>query len=353
MTLNDIASTVTSKLPPGWEYWAVWSSAIIATIISLCHIISHLQIYSKPSQQRLIVRISCVIPIYGLTAALSFQFPAAILYFAAVRDIAEAFVIYSFLNLLYDYLGGEGAILNAINGVPIQGSWWSCTCCLSGTPFTIATLRFCKKATLQFCGVRPITSILEVILYECGFYTLEKSFSLHSAPLFITIIYNISITLALYGLALFYMSTKKLLAPQNPLLKFISVKGIILFAYWQTLLLSILAQFDYLEHPGAEQALLTALESVPSAILVAAAFPVKPYIQGYSTTGGSNDRLKQISVSMKDTVNPKDIIQDVVHNFSSRYRGYAQYHNIQGAALTLPESSDNRLMTNSDDEQLI
>ena len=62
---------------------------------------SHLQIYSKPSQQRLIVRISCVIPIYGLTAALSFQFPAAILYFAAVRDIAEAFVIYSFLNLLY------------------------------------------------------------------------------------------------------------------------------------------------------------------------------------------------------------------------------------------------------------
>lgn len=95
------------------------------------------------------------------------------------------------------------------------------------------------------------------------------------------------------------MSTKKLLAPQNPLLKFISVKGIILFAYWQTLLLSILAQFDYLEHPGAEQALLTALESVPSAILVAAAFPVKPYIQGYSPTGGSNDRLKQISGKYK------------------------------------------------------
>ena len=32
---------------------------------------------------------------------------------------------------------------------------------------------------------------------------------------------------------------------------------------------------------------------------------------------------------MRDTVNPKDIFQDVVHNFSSRYRGYAQYHNVQ------------------------
>ena len=100
-----------------------------------------------------------------------------------------------------------------------------------------------------------------------------------------------------------------------------------------------------MEHPGAEQALLTALESVPSSILVAVAFPVAPYVADYNSPH-SNDSLKQISgffnffeiskkiyslVSMKDTVNPKDIIQDVVHNFSSRYRGYAQYHNIQVA----------------------
>ena len=107
-----------------------------------------------------------------------------------------------------------------------------------------------------------------MILYEAGVYQLESAFNLHTAPLFITIIYNISITLALYGLvlfifspilthtyrlALFYISTKKLLGPQRPLLKFISVKGIILFAYWQSLLLALLDQFDYVEHPGAEQ----------------------------------------------------------------------------------------------------
>ena len=36
---------------------------------------------------------------------------------------------------------------------------------------------------------------------------------------------------------------------------------------------------------------------------------------------------------MRDTVNPKDIVEDVIHNFSSRYRGYAQYHNVQVANL--------------------
>ena len=110
--------------------------------------------------------------------------------------------------------------------------------------------------SIKFCIVRPITSILEVVLYECGVYKLESAFGLHSAPLFITVIYNVSITLALYGLVIFYMTTKKLLQPQRPLLKFISVKGIILFAYWQSLLLALLDQFGYLEHPGAEQALL-------------------------------------------------------------------------------------------------
>ena len=43
-------------------------------------------------------------------------------------------------------------------------------------------------------------------------------------------------------LVIFYMTTKKLLDPQRPLLKFISVKGIILFAYWQSLLLALLDQ---------------------------------------------------------------------------------------------------------------
>ena len=50
--------------------------------------------------------------------------------------------------------------------------------------------------------------------------------------------------------------------------------------------------------------------------------------------------LTFISVSMKDTVNPKDIIQDVVHNFSSRYRGYAQYHNIQVNIISVTSLSE-------------
>ena len=69
----------------------MWTSAILASIISTVHIVSHLQTYSRPSQQRLIVRIASVIPIYAIASALSFQFPKKVLYFAAVRDIGTVF----------------------------------------------------------------------------------------------------------------------------------------------------------------------------------------------------------------------------------------------------------------------
>jgi hypothetical protein len=51
--------------------------------------------------------------------------------------------------------------------------------------------------------------------------------------LWITIIYNVTYTLALYALVLFYMGTHELLAPFNPLLKFAVVKAVVFLTFWQ------------------------------------------------------------------------------------------------------------------------
>ena len=48
-----------------------------------------------------------------------------------------------------------------------------------------------------------------------------------------TIIYNISVTLALYALVLFYVATKDILRPHDPVLKFFMVKAIIFASFWQ------------------------------------------------------------------------------------------------------------------------
>ena len=51
--------------------------------------------------------------------------------------------------------------------------------------------------------------------------------------LWITILYNVTYTLALYALLLFYMGTHELLAPFNPLLKFAVVKSVVFLTFWQ------------------------------------------------------------------------------------------------------------------------
>lgn len=56
--------------------------------------------------------------------------------------------------------------------------------------------------------------------------------------LWITVFYNITYSMALYALLLFYLGTHELLAPFNPLIKFILVKSIIFLTFWQARFIS-------------------------------------------------------------------------------------------------------------------
>lgn len=62
---------------------------------------------------------------------------------------------------------------------------------------------------------------------------LPCSRSVASGYLYVTIIYNVSVSLALYALFLFYFATRELLSPYGPVLKFFMVKSVIFLSFWQ------------------------------------------------------------------------------------------------------------------------
>lgn len=62
---------------------------------------------------------------------------------------------------------------------------------------------------------------------------LPRSRSVASGYLYVTIIYNVSVSLALYALFLFYFATRELLSPYSPVLKFFMVKSVIFLSFWQ------------------------------------------------------------------------------------------------------------------------
>ncbi|OWA53868.1 Transmembrane protein 184B [Hypsibius exemplaris] len=311
----------------------------LSLLITCFQIYKHLRFYNNPNEQRWIVRILFMIPIYALDSWISLLFidkEGYYVYFNTVRDCYEAFVIYSFLCLCHEYIGGESNIMAEIRGKPIKSSWAAGTCCLKGKSYTIGFLRFCKQATLQFCVVKPVMAIVTVILQAFKKYS-DGNWSPTMGYLYITLIYNFSISLALYALFMFYTATHDLLRPYKPLLKFVIVKSVIFLSFWQGVILAILEKagvisgFTGMDNnkvgPGTVSAgyqnFLICIEMFFASIALRFAFPYDIYTQGPS--GGTSVSLHSISSSLKETINPRDIMRDAIHNFSPQYQQYVQY----------------------------
>uniref|UniRef100_A0A914Z702 Transmembrane protein 184B n=1 Tax=Panagrolaimus superbus TaxID=310955 RepID=A0A914Z702_9BILA len=318
-----------------------------ALFITGHQIYQHLRWYSCPSEQRWIIRILFIVPVYAFDSWLSLLFFTndVYVYFNSIRDCYEAFVIYSFLSLCYEYLGGESNIMAEIRGKPIRPvSYATLTCCLAGKQYTIEFLRFCKKATLQFCLIKPIMAVLTLFLMVIGKYE-DGNWSLDQGYIYVTFVYNISISLALYGLFLFYTATKDILHPYKPVLKFLTVKSVIFLSFWQGFLLAVLGAtsaiapvYDKLGNEvigrgtvaAGYQNFLICIEMFFAAIALRFAFGVSAYIDAHTVSGGDEGRpvtLQSISSSLKETMNPKDIMQDAIHNFHPQYQQYTQHSN--------------------------
>ncbi|MFH4984147.1 hypothetical protein AB6A40_010856 [Gnathostoma spinigerum] len=315
-----------------------------ALLITSHQIYQHLRWYSCPSEQRWIVRILFIVPIYAFDSWLSLLFFSnnVYIYFNSIRDCYEAFVIYSFLSLCYEYLGGESNIMAEIRGKPIRPTnYYTLTCCLAGKQYTIEFLRFCKQATLQFCIIKPIMAALTVILMISNLYE-DGNWSVTQGYLYITVVYNVSISLALYGLILFYAATRDLLSPYRPVLKFLTVKSVIFLSFWQGFLLAVLGSTSAIDPvydkakglyisrgtvAAGWQNFFICAEMFFAAIALRFAFSVSAYIDNNalnSSVDGHPVTLQSISSSLKETMNPKDIMQDAIHNFHPQYQQYTR-----------------------------
>lgn len=96
-----------------------------------------------------------------------------------------------------------------------------------------------KRGILQYAWLKPLLGLSAIIMKATGVYS-EGTISLTSGYMWSGIIYNISVTLSLYSLGMFWVIMSKDLQPFRPVPKFLCIKLIIFASYWQGFLLSIL-----------------------------------------------------------------------------------------------------------------
>ncbi|XP_052193167.1 LOW QUALITY PROTEIN: uncharacterized protein LOC127801798 [Diospyros lotus] len=297
-----------------------------AIALALIHIYRHLLNYTEPTYQRYIVRIIFMVPVYALMSFLSLVLNESSIYFNSIREIYEAWVIYNFLSLCLAWVGGPGAVVLSLSGRVLKPNWCLMTCCFPPIPLDGRFIRRCKQGCLQFVILKPILVAVTLILYAKGKYH-DGNFSPDQSYLYLTIIYTISYSLALYALALFYVACRDLLQPFNPVPKFIIIKSVVFLTYWQGVLVFLAAKSGFIkdaEDAAEFQNFIVCLEMLIAAVGHLYAFPYKEY------AGANIGASRGFTASLAHALKLNDFYHDTVHQFAPTYHDYVLYNHSEG-----------------------
>jgi hypothetical protein len=248
-------------------------------------IVMHLANYNQPNIQMYIVRILWMVPIYSMESWLCLRFHRYAVYIETLRDVYESYVLYSFLQFLIQVLGGEEELIlmlkdkSPTRGVHMWGLQWCVKPWLMGQPvsstrqpqqqnkqsanaatsnsgrsvqWTSPFFVRCKFGVLQYVLMKFVTSLFVMVLELNDMYK-EGDFSPTSGYLYICFLTNFSQCWALYCLIFFYLATKNELGPIRPVGKFLSVKALVFFTWWQSMFISLIYQMDLIPHYRAKK----------------------------------------------------------------------------------------------------
>jgi len=305
-----------------WSISGVFAAA--ATVLSVYLILRHLRNWSIPSQQRCIVRILCMVPIYSIDSWLSIKFINYAVYFDIGRDCYEAYVLYQFFSLLIAYIEGDQPenLVKLLANKEIVGHPIPC-CCLPHFKPSVYFFVRTKQCILQYVLVKPTMSLVAAILQIFGKYQ-EGNFKPIYGYLYVSIITNFSVTVAMYFLVLFYIVTKDALEPYNPISKFLCIKAILFFSFWQSVLIGALSFFDVIHEVGTWdteeiarglQDFVICIEMFLLALAHTFVFPYEPYMaedhqHWWYSVEETKKAIKSVG-NFRYAVNQTDIVADI------------------------------------------
>lgn len=291
---------------------------LAAVVIACSAVVQHLKNYRKPLDQRCIVRILFMLPLFASSAHANLYAPRLLAETVNVTsELYEAFVIYTFYTYLTVLLGGERAIIyNATGRAPVR---------VLGMRVDVSDPQVyvrIKRSIMQFCYARPVVALLAVL-------TRNTSLSI-----VVTVFYNISITLALNALMVFYACLKPDLAPYRVVLKFLSIKSVVFFSYWQGLAVAICAHFHLMTNSlETVKYSLLCVEAVPIACLHYKAFPCSDY----SATMPFGFARLRLQAAAADVFGVRDLCHDFLRTFGRGRYGPRDFDSVE-AMLDHPDS---------------
>ena len=202
-----------------------------------------------------------------------------------------------------------------------------------------------KRGILQYAWLKPVLSILTIVLKLAGAYQ-ESQLTVDSGYLWIGILYNVSVTLSLYSLAMFWVCMSEDLKPFRPVPKFLCIKLIIFASYWQGFFLSILQVLGAIpsgvEGYGSSDNLAAAIQDALICVEMPAFAIAHWYAfswHDYADVTISAARMP-VKHALRDAFGVRDLIEDTKETFAGKKYGYRAFDS--GDNVLAHEESDSR-----------
>ncbi|EDR03464.1 uncharacterized protein LACBIDRAFT_295223 [Laccaria bicolor S238N-H82] len=224
----------------GWTI--AGSCALLTVLISAITVVQHFRNYTNRSQQRQIIRILYMPPVYAIISFFSYRFFRDYTYYSLIEVVYEAVTISAFLLLLIDYVASTATGHSAEKAIarkdkrPLPFPF----CCWRYRPTKVYFMYTVKWFVLQYVIIRPAVSIAGIIAQSYDVLCEAGGFNWRFASVWLSAIDFISISVALYGLLMFYGLTADELKNRRPLAKFLSIKLIVMFTFYQSFVFSAL-----------------------------------------------------------------------------------------------------------------
>ncbi|KZT66067.1 DUF300-domain-containing protein [Daedalea quercina L-15889] len=217
--------------------------ACVSVIFTLINVLLHARHYTNPAEQRQIIRVLYMPAVYAIISFFSYRYFRSYTYYSLIECVYESVTLSAFLLLLIEFVAATATghdVDNAIarkdkNKLPFP------FCCWRYRPTKAYFMYTLKWSVLQYVIIRPAISIAGIICQAYGVLCESGPWSFKTANSYLEVIDGVSITIALYGLIIFYALTREELKGRRPLAKFLSIKLIVMFTFYQGLV------FDALE----------------------------------------------------------------------------------------------------------
>ncbi|CDP18289.1 unnamed protein product [Coffea canephora] len=290
-----------SSLVYSWTICSAGVFVLAALVLSMYLIFEHLAAYNQPEEQKFLIGLILMVPVYASESFLSLLDSNAAFYCEIIRDCYEAFALYCFERYLIACLGGEESTIEFMenqsmfsSSIPLIDEAYAygvvehpfpLNCCLRQWSLGPDFYQAVKIGIVQYMILKMICALLAMLFQLFGIYG-EGKFEWGYAYPYLAVILNFSQTWALYCLVQFYSVTKNKLAPIKPLAKFLTFKSIVFLTWWQGVAVAFLLSLGAFKGSLAQvlqsriQDYIICIEMGVAAVIHLYVFPAAPYKRG-------------------------------------------------------------------------